>query len=155
MIDILGVNGVKLNEDTFGEPSQNITLSRIRKALKDRLRKRLPDKNNDELNEILISILKTHGLDKDNFDFLNVIGSLFSEKLNDVSIDDNSNKNEKTVKGILQEGSSPLYKALGYDFLYRVIKSIYGKREAKRLTSLMYDMSLGLSDSTNILLPYC
>lgn len=155
MIDVLGGNGLVLNEDTFGEPSQNITLSRIRISLKDRIRKKYPTKDNDELNNITRNILKTHGLDKDNFDFINVIGTLFSEKLNDVSIDDNSNKNEKTVKGILQEGSSPLYKALGYDFLYRVIKSIYGKREAKRLTSLMYDYSLGLSDSTNILLPYC
>jgi hypothetical protein len=146
-------NGVKLNEDTFGEQSQAITLTRIRKSLKDRLKKKYPEKEN--LNELTRDILKIHGLDKDNFDFINVIGSLFSERLNDVSIDDNSNKNEKTIKGTLMEGSSPLYKALGYDLLYRVIKSLYGKREAKRLTSLMYDFSLGLSDSTNILLPYC
>lgn len=146
-------NGVKLNEDTFGEQSQSITLTRIRKSLKDRLKRKYPDKEN--LNELTRDILKVHGLDKDNFDFINVIGSLFSDRLNDVSIDDNSNKNEKTIKGTLMEGSSPLYKALGYDLLYRVIKSLYGKREAKRLTSLMYDFSLGLSDSTNILLPYC
>jgi len=148
-------NGVKLNEDTFGDPSQTITTGRIRKALKDRLRIKYPDKTNDELNDLSHNILKIHGLARDNFDFINVIGTLFSNKLNDVSIDDNSNKNEKTIKGILNEGCSPLYKAIGYDFLYRVMKSLYSKREAKRLTSLMYDFSLGLSDSVSILLPYC
>lgn len=35
------------------------------------------------------------------------------------------------------------------------MKEMYGKPRAKRLASNMYDYSIGLSDSTNILLPYC
>ena len=39
--------------------------------------------------------------------------------------------------------------------LYGVMKDLYGQAEAKVLSGDLYDFSLGLSDSTNILIPYC
>lgn len=127
------------------------TLRNIKKALVYSLKKgyKIVD------NELTDEILKVHGLHKDNFDFINTFGKIMTEKLNDVSIDDNSNKNEKIVKGILQEVKISVDKAVGYDYLYRVLKELYGKKEAKRLSGKMYDYSLALSDSTNIMLPYC
>lgn len=44
---------------------------------------------------------------------------------------------------------------VGVRALYRELKELYGKREAKRLCGDMYDLSLAISDSTKILLPYC
>jgi ribonucleoside-triphosphate reductase len=96
-----------------------------------------------------------NGVDFDHFNFIHQIEKVISEKLNDVSIDDNSNKNEKTIAGIYAEAIAPIKKVVGFDYLYRVMKEMYGKNKAKRLAATMYDYSIGLSDSTNILLPYC
>lgn len=96
-----------------------------------------------------------NGIDFNHFNFIHVIEKVISERLNDVSIDDNSNKNEKTIAGIYAEAIGPIKKVVGFDYLYRVMKEMYGKPRAKRLASNMYDYSIGLSDSTNILLPYC
>lgn len=100
-------------------------------------------------------LMKIHGLGKENFNFIKNIEVLLEEKLNDISIDDNSNKNEKTVRGLLKEITSSVDKIVGYRYLYRIMIEMYGKEEARRLSALMYDFSLGLSDSTNILIPYC
>ena len=105
--------------------------------------------------EVTQNILKIHGLHNDNFDVIKNIETLITEKLNDKSIDDNSNKNEKTIEGIQQEAFAPFRKVTGYDFLYRKLKELYGREEAKRLCGEMFDFSLGLSDTTHILKPYC
>lgn len=96
-----------------------------------------------------------NGIDFNHFNFIHVIEKVISERLNDISIDDNSNKNEKTIAGIFAEAIAPIKKVAGFDYLYRTMKEMYGKPRAKRLASNMYDYSIGLSDSTNILLPYC
>lgn len=127
------------------------TLRNIKKALVYSLKKDYKKVDNELTDEIL----KIHGLHKDNFDFVSTISQIMTDKLNDVSIDDNSNKNEKTVKGIMQEVKIAVDKAVGYDYLYRTIKELYGKREAKRLMGKMYDYSLALNDSSSIMLPYC
>lgn len=131
--------------------STNRTTRNIRKALNTSLLKKYNINNKDITNEIL----KIHGIDDSKFDFIGYVNKVINEKLSDISIDSNSNKNEKTVAGIQQEALSPVKKAVGYDYLYRKMKSLYGKAEAKRLSGEMYDLSLGLSDSTNILIPYC
>lgn len=146
---------MEFSSTTFDEAEKTITLRKIRTALRDRLSKKFPDKTNVQTIDLTHEILKIHGLHKDNFDYVKTIEQAISERINDISIDDNSNKSEKTIKGTLNESVSPAFKAVGYDYLFRVMKQIYGKREAKRLSGLMYDFSLGLSDSTNILLPYC
>lgn len=133
----------------------NITTTRTLRNIKNSLKKNLIDKYNIDDEEIVENILNIHGLNKSRFDFVNNIENIIVEKLNDVSIDSNSNKNEKTIEAIYQESIAPVKKAIGYDMLYRQMVQLYGKSEAKFLSGEMYDLSLGLSDSTNILKPYC
>jgi ribonucleoside-triphosphate reductase (formate) len=115
----------------------------------------LKEKYGIEDKDKVLEILKIHGLDDDKFDFVNYVHSVINGNLNDLSIDSNSNKNEKTIEAIHQEALAPVKKAVGYDYLYRKMKELYGKKEAKHLTGEMYDLSLGLADSTNILRAYC
>lgn len=127
------------------------TLRNIKKSLKDALIK----KYNICDDEVVEKFLNIHGINKARFDFVKGIETVIAEKLNDISIDANSNKNEKTIEAVVQESIAPVKKAIGFDTLYRQMKDIYGQQEAKRLTGEMYDLSLGLSDSTAILKPYC
>lgn len=129
--------------------------TRTTKNIKKALTFSLKEKYGIEDKEIVTSMLKVHGLDDEKFDFINYISSMLNGNLNDMSIDANSNKNEKIIEGIQQEAFAPVKKAVGYDYLYRKMVHLYGKKEAKRLSGEMYDLSLGLSDSTNILRPYC
>lgn len=133
----------------------NATTARTLRNIKKALDKSLKDKYNIEDENITNGLLDIHGLTKNRFDFVNCIETIINGTLNDVSIDANSNKNEKTVEGVYQETFAPIKKAVGFDYLYRTMKELYGKDEAKRLSGEMYDLSLGLSDSTNILRNYC
>lgn len=136
----------------FGDNATTVrTLRNIKKALD----KNLKEKYKIENEEISNKIMTIHGLDKKRFDFVNSIETIINDNLNDVSIDANSNKNEKTIEAIHQEATASVKKAVGFDYLYRQMKDLYGKEEAIRLSGEMYDLSLGLSDSTNILKPYC
>lgn len=101
------------------------------------------------------AFLRLHGLHKDNFDFINNVESLISQGVADASIDQNSNKNEMTMAGIMKEATDSVAKIVGYRALYRKLRELYGKKEAKRLTGEMYTLSLALSDATKILIPYC
>lgn len=136
----------------FGD---NATTSRTLRNVKRALEHNLKTKYGIEDEEIVNKFLSIHGLNKSRFDFVNSIEQVIHERLNDVSIDANSNKNEKTVEAIQQEAFAPVKKSVGYDYLYRQMKVLFGKDEARRLSGEMYDLSLGLSDSTNILKPYC
>ncbi len=139
----------------YNEADTTVTIKQIAKGLKANLKRKFPDRDNTWLDEKTERILETNGIDFNHFNFIHVIEKVISEQLNDVSIDDNSNKNEKTIAGIFAEAIAPIKKVVGFDYLYRVMKEMYGKQRAKRLASNMYDYSIGLSDSTNILLPYC
>ena len=130
-----------------------VTTTRTLRNIKRSLKRQLEKKGHSK--EAIDTILKIHGLHKNNFDAINVMDNFISEKLNDISIDDNSNKNEKTIAGMHNEVTKSIDKAIGYDYLYRQMVKDYGKQEAKRLAGLMYDYSLMLSDSSKILLPYC
>lgn len=141
--------------DNLDTATTTRTLRNIKKSLIYSLKNEYKIKDKDNLNELSNFILDINGLNTENFDFVKNIETLIDKKLNDVSIDDNSNKNEKTIKGLMKEVETSVDKAIGYDLLYRVMKELFGKKEAKRLTGLMYDYSLGLSDSSNILSPYC
>ena len=145
----------RFSDKFYDEADQNVTLRRIKKALQHRLIKQFPDKDNDWIIDRTENILKINGLDALHFNFVHQAERIITERLNDVSIDDNSNKNEKTMACIFSEIANPIKKAVGFDYLYRVLKELYGKNEAKRLSSLMYDYSIGLSDSSNIMVPYC
>lgn len=134
---------------------QNVTLKRIRDALINRLIECHPDSDIDQINCMAHKILKVNGLDTDRFDFVKQFKRFTEARLNDISIDDNSNKNEKTIASIYNEIQGPVKKITGFDYLYCTMRDMYGKQEATRLSALMYDYSLGLSDSTNIMIPYC
>lgn len=138
----------------FERSSINQAVNSVYKVLQNQLIKTYKI-DVEESEKITDELLKIHGMGKEDFSVIDKIETLITHKLNDVSVDDNSNKSEKTVKGIMKEALAPFEKMAGYRFLYRTMDELYGKKEAKHLTSLMYDFTLGLADSTNILVPYC
>lgn len=133
------------------EAKTSRTLRNIRRTIEKSLKDKYRITSEDKIDKIL----KLHGLHKNHFDFVANIENVLTSKLNDVSIDDNSNKESKTIEGIHAELFYPVKKAIGYDLLYRMMKTLYGRDEAKRLSGEMYDYSLALADSTKILSPYC
>lgn len=144
----------KVSNDILINAETTRTINNIKKTLASALKKKYGF-SNGELKELTTKILKIHGLDVSNFDVLSSFGKIMEERVNDVSIDDNSNKNEKTVAGVNNEITASFRKLIGYHMLYGVMKDLYGQAEAKVLSGDLYDLSLGLSDSTNILIPYC
>lgn len=146
----------KLTVDSFANASTTNTLKHIKAALAKSLRKNYGIKDKEELTEKVNAILKIHGLGDENFDPMSTISKYMTTQLNDVSIDDNGNKDSnKAIKGMLKEAELPFDKLIGYDYLYRTMKELYGKDEAIRITGEMYDFSLALHDSTKIMLNYC
>jgi ribonucleoside-triphosphate reductase len=129
--------------------------NKLLKNLENALVYNLKNKYDIDDRDKIDNFLKLHGIHKDNFDYVKTIETIVNTTLNDISIDSNSNKNEKTVEAITQESVSSVRKILGFDYLYKTMKENYGKIEAKRLMGEILDYSLGLSDSTNILKPYC
>ena len=138
-------------QEDIGLATRDRTVRHIGKSLKQSLKRKYGIKG----NEVADNLLRIAGMHPDFFDALNMDSRIVEERLNDASIDSNSNKSEKTISGIEQETSAPKNKAVGHDYLYREIKYLYGHDEAQRLTGEMYDYSLGISDSTKLRIPYC
>jgi ribonucleoside-triphosphate reductase len=130
-------------------------------AKTDRTRKNIYKELLFRLNEVYAkpectnAILKIHGMDARRFDFISNVENFMLQKLNDISVDDNSNKNDTTLEGIFQESVIPIRKIIGYDILYREMKHLYGKEEAKRLSRNLYDFSLALHDASKTDRIYC
>lgn len=144
----------KISLDAICNSNQTKVIKEIRKCLANTLRRKYGF-TNGKLKELTTKILKIHGLDESNFDCIANFDKFVNSRLNDVSIDDNSNKGEKTVAGLHNEVNSSNNKLIGYHLLYQVMKELYGKSEAQKLSGEMYDYSLGLADSSKIDLPYC
>ena len=138
-------------ETTFESSSVSSALQRIKNTLNYSLK----ENYGIEDPEVTEKFLKLHGLDKSRFDFINNFETLIEKGIADESVDTNANKCDKSIAGFFVETSLPIRKLVGYRYLYRKMKDLYGKKEAKRLSGEMYDMSLALADSTNILVPYC
>lgn len=145
----------KLTDASFADAGTTRTIKNIREVLVKTLKHKYKIKDKEKLSAVANELLRIHGISEDNFDFVNSFSKFMTEKLNDISIDDNSNKNEKSIKGLLKDCELSIDKIIGYDTLYRTMKELYGYQEAKRLSGEMYDYSLGLADSSNILIPYC
>lgn len=146
----------KLTADSFANASTTNTLKHIKAALAKSLRKNYNIKDKEQLTKMVNDFLSIHGLGDKNFDPMNTISTIMTTQLNDVSIDDNGNKDSnKAIKGMIKEAEMPFDKLIGYDYLYRTMKELYGKDEATRITGEMYDFSLALHDSTKIMLNYC
>ena len=140
--------------DKLTTSSTTRTIKNIKKNIIATLKSNYPFING-RVKEVADIILKKHGLHEDSFDFVNLFESGLHENINDISIDDNANKNEKVFRGYLNELEKSVDKLIGYDVLYRTMKDLYGEKEAKKLTGEMYTYALGLSDSSNVILPYC
>lgn len=148
----------KLTAESFANASTTNTLKHIKACLAKRFRDVWGIKNKDELTEKVNAMLKIHGLSDVNFDPMKNFSEMLTEKTNVLSIDDNGNKgddNGKAIKGVIKESELPFDKLIGYDYLYRTLKQLYGKSEAQRLMGELYDFSLAMHDSTKILVPYC
>ena len=129
-----------------------VTRRNIYNKLKDHISKKYNVQNSSTVTN---TILKEHGLDSRRFDFVANIENFFNNRINDISVDSNSNKGEVHPEAIMQESIAPIKKLIGYDMLYRMMKSMYGKEEADRLSMLMYDYTLYFHDSCNTLKIYC
>ena len=128
------LEGISLEKICDSE--QTRVIKNIRKTLASTLKKKYGF-TNGELKELTTKILKIHGLDESNFDTLSMFDSFVSERINDLSIDDNSNKNEKTIAGTMNEVNSSNMKLIGFHMLYQTMKELYGQEEAKRLSGEM------------------
>lgn len=145
----------KLTGEAFADASTTRSLKNIKETLSKSLKSKYGIKDKEELTNAVNGMLQIHGLSDSHFDMMEQFSKIMSNKLNDVSIDSNANKDACSIKGLLKEIELPFDKLIGYDYLYRTMKELYGQNEAKRLSADMYDLSLALSDSTNILIPYC
>lgn len=138
-------------EPVFDSSSIAQARGRIRRTLEYSLK----ENYGIEDKEIVDKFMKMHGVSDKHFDFINNFENLVEMGSADASIDSNSNKSDVSIAGLLNEVSLPINKVVGYRYLYRKMKQMYGKKRAKYLAGRMYDMSLALADSTNILRPYC
>ena len=138
----------------FGEEADSArTFRNIRKSLIKSLEKKYKPKDAKGAAD---DILKIHGLDDSRFDVVREVNRRLNEsRINDASIDDNANKTDRTVESLFQEVLAAHKKLVGYDQLYGRMLMDWGKQEAKRLSGELYDLSLGLSDTTKILSNYC
>jgi len=125
------------------------------KRIKSGLEYSLDKKYGIKDSTIATKILDIHGLAKHNLDFVANFENLIEKGLADASFDQNANKANSTITSLGNEIAIPINKIIGYRFLYRKLRDMYGKKEAKRLAAEMYDLSIALSDSSNILKPYC
>lgn len=135
----------------FGDSSTTQAVNRVKNSLNYALK----NEYNIVDPEITDKFLRLHGLNKEKFDYINAFEALIESGAANASIDINANKSEVSITGLAAEAALPNNKITGYRYLYRKMKGMYGKSEAKRLAGKMYDMSLAMADSTNILKPYC
>lgn len=146
----------KITHDHLTESNTARTIRNIRKNISATIKANYGITDKEQLTKITDGLLKIHGLHEDNFDFMkNFEDGVKDTSIVDHTIDANANKNEKVMVGYLNEVLNPGKKLIGMDMLYRTMKDLYGRKEAKKLTGEMYSLSLGLSDSTSILVPYC
>ncbi len=139
-----------MSNESIGLASRDRTVRHIAEATRNSLKENYGIDN----GEVVDGLLRIIGMHPDMFDTVKMDSIIISERLNDVSIDGNANKGEKTIAGIDQETASPANKAKGHDALYREMVEMYGHDEAQRLTGEMYTLSLGISDSTKLRIPY-
>lgn len=156
MTEVVSTENEVIMEDNKNAFEGSAKTARTLKNIKSLVAKTLKeDYGIDDENKVE-ALLKTHGLSASQFDFVSAAeNALNTQVLNDVSVDANANKCEKTIESMMVEASNPIKKAIGYDMLYRQLKQDYGKAEAKRLTAEMYTYALALADSTKILSCYC
>lgn len=138
-------------DPVFASGSVSQAINRVKSCLNYALKEKYGVEDTETTNKFL----KMHGLSAEHFDFINNFEALVEKGIADNSVDANANKGERSISGYFVEDALPINKLVGYRYLYRKMKDMYGKKRAKFLAGEMYDMSLALADSTNILKPYC
>jgi len=82
--------------------------------------------------------------------------SYLSKHPTDVSIDNNANVNEsKSFCNYISEVMKGWLKLQGYQDLYSILQSSYGKKEADNILSSIWNGDIYMHDSTAIQVPYC
>ena len=104
---------------------ENSSISQSIARISNSLAYSLKEKYNVVDKEIVESLLKIHGVSRDNFDFIKNIESTISKGIADASIDQNSNKKEVTVSGLFAEATNPVNKVVGFRYLYRKMNELY------------------------------
>ena len=79
-----------------------VTRRNIYNKLKDHISKKYNVQNSSTVTN---TILKEHGLDSRRFDFVANIENFFNNRINDISVDSNSNKGEVHPEAIMQESA--------------------------------------------------
>lgn len=146
---MITIDDVEYTEDCF-EPTgtSSRTRSHIKKALRDRLKDTYGSTKYKEF-------LKIQGFDDARFDYVGSVMNMMYADLTTDGIDNNANKDSKSISRVEAEVDIANHKIAGHDALYRMMKKLYGKEEATRLSSEMYDYTLGINDSVKLLKPYC
>lgn len=146
---MITVDDVEYTEDCF-EPTgtSSRTRSHIKKALRDRLKDTYGSTKYKEF-------LKIQGFDDARFDYIGSVNNLMYADLTTDGIDSNANKDCKSISRVEAEVDNANHKISGHDMLYRMMKKLYGKNEATRLSAEMYDYTLGINDSGKITKNYC
>jgi hypothetical protein len=141
-----------MTNEIFSDSSTSASLTRIFNTLKFDLKKKYGIEDEKQINDLL----KIQGLSRDNTDVIANVERIISNGIIDESLDQNANKSGTTSSAILNEAATvPYSKIIGFRYLYRKLKELYGKGEAKRLTGEMYDYTLAINDSGNLLKIYC
>ena len=146
---------IQIKEFTEDPMFHNGSVTSALTRIKNTLEYNLKEQYGIEDPAVTEKFLKMHGLSKDHFDFINNFETLVESGVSDNSVDTNANKASVSITGFFAEAAMPINKLVGYRYLYRKLKELYGKKRAKFLTGEMYDMSLAIADSTNLLKPYC
>lgn len=137
------------NDNCF-EPTGTTAKTRahIKQALRDRLK--------SEYGSTKVKdFLKLQGFDDARFDYISSVANMMYADLSSDGIDNNANKTIKSFSRVQSEVDNAHHKLHGHDALYRQLKQNVGKEEATRLSAEMYDYTLGINDSTKLLVNYC
>lgn len=102
-------------------------------------------------------ILKLEGISSEQLDPSCMSERYFSERLADMSVDDNSNhvQEYKAFSNYISEMGKSSLKLLGFNDLYVILEKKFGTEKANKIISSLWDGDLYLHDSTCIQVPYC
>lgn len=102
-------------------------------------------------------ILELEGIAPEQLDVSCMHDRYFSERVTDMSIDDNANhlQDGRSYGNFLSEMSKSNLKLLGYHDLYQIITKKVGKEKADNIFESLLNGDLYFHDSTAIQIPYC
>lgn len=102
-------------------------------------------------------ILKLEGISPEQLDISFMAKRYFSERVSDMSIDDNANhlQDGRSYGNFFAEMAKSNLKILGYHDIYEILKEEYGVKRANNVLNSLWNGDLYLHDSTAIQVPYC